>query len=138
MVERKGFVSTLEAVIASTIFFVFLINVLPSLVGQPVTHEVSYRITMQTLESLDSKGFLRDKVISRDPESIHQEINKYVSANTAVEILYMDKDGEMDYELSGDYPEDFKISAGYAVTVGEDLLENGNEVTYSVVSVYIW
>ncbi len=138
MVERKGFVSTLEAVIASTIFFVFLINILPSLVSQPVTQEISYRITMETLESMDSKGLLREKIVERDPESIHDEINKYVSTNTAVEIIYMDKEGETDFDLSGDYPEDFKVSAGYVVTVDEDVLENGNEVTYSVVYVYIW
>ncbi len=132
MSGRKGFVSTLEAVVASTIFFIFIINILPSLMTTPVDYEMTYEVLDNTLDSMYNSGKLRDFVEDEDYESIEEEVETYIAADVAVEIVY-----EEDHVVrSPEYREDFSVSSSYLVAYKDG--SNDGELSFSKVSVYLW
>lgn len=90
MALRKGFLSTLEAVIASTIFFLFLLNAAPSLTGdQGGPNEMTMEKIRTTTEALDEAGTLREQIGERNLTGLQEQIDDYlVPLNVAVGVLY--------------------------------------------------
>lgn len=89
-VNRNGFLSTLEAVIASTIFFLFLLNAAPTFTESgDGTNEMTMEKIRSVTASLDSSGQLRQQIAERDLQALEESIDDYlVPLNVAVGLLY--------------------------------------------------
>lgn len=89
-VTRQGFLSTLEAVIASTIFFLFLLNAAPTFTdGGGDANEMTMDEIRSTTAALDQAGSLRDHIAERDLQALEDSIDDYlVPLNVAVGVLY--------------------------------------------------
>ena len=90
MEDRKGFVNTLEAVLASTIFLIFIINVLPAFTTSFPESDNTVRKLGYVLETSDRSGQLRDRVMERNVSAIKDELDDYVSEDLSVGISYVD------------------------------------------------
>lgn len=75
--QRSGFVETLEVILASLIFFIFLINVLPTFIGGDGAEAVTRTQVIDTLEALDADGQLRHDVAQRDLDALNETIAPY-------------------------------------------------------------
>lgn len=75
--RRTGFVETLEVILASLIFFIFLINVLPTFIGGDGAEAVTRTQVIDTLEALDADGQLRHDVAQRDLDALNETIAPY-------------------------------------------------------------
>lgn len=91
MGRSKGFVNTLEAVLASTIFLIFIINVLPAFTDTGSEQDNSVRKVGYVLESTDSNGVLREMVSDRDVEGIQSLVEGYVSEEVAVGMDFLER-----------------------------------------------
>ena len=132
MKSRKGFISTLEAIISSVLFFIFLINVLPALSQPSLDPDESYSIVNSVLETMDDSGELIDLVEQRDAETVEQRIEQYVQASVGVEIVYS-ADGEHVYRSETEIPDEYVLNIGYILTT-----DSNGEEEFSEVSVYLW
>ncbi|MFB6145193.1 MAG: hypothetical protein ABEJ99_01670 [Candidatus Nanohaloarchaea archaeon] len=102
---KKGFVYTLEAVIASSLMLSMVTIVMPKVMtGQSVSMENVHA----GLKSLDKRGDLRDNLA---PSAINQDIHEYVPKgfNTTVRVFKVDKN-------------EGSLNAGNSVSINE----NGN------------
>ncbi len=89
-VTRQGFLSTLEAVIASTIFFLFLLNAAPTFTGDSSGADDMTRNNIRSITmALDQAGSLRDDMANRDLQALEERIDDYlVPLDVAVGLLY--------------------------------------------------
>ena len=134
MKSRKGFISTLEAIISSVLFFIFLINVLPALSQPSLDPDESYSIVNSVLETMDDSGELIDLVEQRDAETVEQRIEQYVQASVGVEIVYSADGEQMDvYRSETEIPDEYVLNIGYILTT-----DSNGEEEFSEVSVYLW
>ncbi|MDY6771464.1 MAG: hypothetical protein SV186_05950 [Candidatus Nanohaloarchaea archaeon] len=87
---NKGFVSTLEAVIASSLFLLFLVNVLPTFAGTGGTEAYSSTQMQDILQSLDRAGELREPMVTHNVTKLHEMLDDYaLPLNSAVSLLYI-------------------------------------------------
>lgn len=75
--HRSGFVETLEVILASLLFFIFLINVLPSFISGNGAEAVTRAQVINTLEALEADGQLRADVMERDLTGLSNTIAPY-------------------------------------------------------------
>jgi hypothetical protein len=90
MAVRSGFLSTLEAVIASTIFLLFIINAAPMFTGETgQIDDMSLLSIHSAMNSLDRSGQLRANLTDRDLEALETTLEPYAAPlNLAVGVLY--------------------------------------------------
>lgn len=102
MAVRKGFLSTLEAVIASTIFLLFIINAAPMFTGETgQIDEMSLNNIHSAMKSLDKADLLRENLTERDLDALEDTVEGYASPlNAAVGVLYSNTT-EFNYTGSG-------------------------------------
>lgn len=88
--RRKGFISTLEAVVASTIFLLFIINAAPTFSeAGTAANDITVNKIENTLSSLDRSGTLREDMMARNLSDIEEQIDDYlVPLNVAVGLFY--------------------------------------------------
>ena len=99
MEDRKGFVNTLEAVLASTIFLIFIINVLPAFTTSFPEGDNTVKKIGHVLETSDKSGGLRALVMDRDVSAIKEDLEEYITDDISVGISYID---EYEGEYSGE------------------------------------
>lgn len=113
MAWRKGFTTTLESVLASILFLLFVINVLPGIAdsgGEPVP--INARVE-EVLRSLDRAGELRPLILERDLDGLHQKISRYVrGVQMGIGLSYFDIT-EGSY-TGGVHTRDFSVSKSEA------------------------
>ncbi|MDY6777383.1 MAG: hypothetical protein SVU32_01845, partial [Candidatus Nanohaloarchaea archaeon] len=86
---NKGFIATLEAVIASALFLIFLINVLPGFTETTTETSTLQKRATGILSSLDSAGKLQPLVIQADVAGLDSLISPHLTGlNTVVGLTY--------------------------------------------------
>lgn len=102
MAVRKGFLSTLEAVIASTIFLLFIINAAPMFTGETgQIDDMSLTNIHSAMKSLDQAGKLRENITERDLDALEDTMEGYAAPlSVAVGVLYSNTT-EFTYSGSG-------------------------------------
>lgn len=90
MTRRTGFVETLEVTLASLLFFIFLINILPTFVAQNEDISTRNRV-IDTVEALADGGQLRDDVIERDLAGLDATISeRFPAQDVTVGLAWAD------------------------------------------------
>jgi hypothetical protein len=90
--QRKGVVAVIESLLAATIFFVFLINVLPSFATTPRQSDVISQRSFSALQALDRGRSLRPLVLEQNVSGIEDEINQYFPTFTvAVGLSFVNR-----------------------------------------------
>jgi len=77
--RRTGFIETLEVTLASLLFFIFLITVLPSFIGGNSAEAVNRAQVIDTLEALEADEQLRADVMDRDLDALSNTVSPYFS-----------------------------------------------------------
>lgn len=95
--RRKGFVTTLEAILAATIFLIFLVNVLPNFVSTGAEGDTLERQADTVVRSLDRAGELRDQAVARNLSGIEDDLDSYINGvNLAVGLSWTNRtDGQV-------------------------------------------
>ncbi|MDY6789167.1 MAG: hypothetical protein SVV03_04365 [Candidatus Nanohaloarchaea archaeon] len=105
---RKGFIKTLEAVIAASIFFIFIFNTVPQVTGRDSTSSAIKERVSRHLEALDKEGKLRQDIVDRDLEGVRSELrDDFGGHNVAVGLSYLGRVRDR-YE-GGDYASEFQV-----------------------------
>jgi len=113
MAVRSGFLSTLEAVIASTIFLLFIINAAPMFTGETgQVDDMSLLSIHSAMSSLDSSGQLRENLTDRDLDALKTALEPYAAPlDLAVGVLYSNAT-TYNYSGTGETTYTFENSVG--------------------------
>jgi hypothetical protein len=89
MIRRKGFVATLEAVIASLLLLVFALAVLPNFIDQPETSDILENRLRNVVGALDRADQIRHHAANRNVSGIEDAVDQYlVGFNSAVGLSF--------------------------------------------------
>lgn len=92
MKRQKGFVTTLEAILAATVFLIFLVNVLPDFVSSNPEGDILERQADTVIDALDRAGEIRDDAKARNLSAIQSSIETYINgANLAVGLSWTNR-----------------------------------------------
>lgn len=134
---RKGFIKTLEAVVAAAIFVIFLLNVVPGISGAEDSGSALKEKVSRHLEGLDKEGNLRQDVVDKELDSIQSSLEgDFAGYDIAIGLSYI---GMTDGRYSGGgLTESFEVNKSRAekeilrlwVNRGQgiDISINGNSV----------
>lgn len=87
---RKGFIKTLEAVVAASIFFIFILNAVPAISGAEDTGAAVKEELSRQLESLDREGTLRQDVVNKDLAGIEDDLEgDFAGYRMAIGLSYL-------------------------------------------------
>ncbi|MCJ7429140.1 MAG: hypothetical protein MUP66_01995 [Candidatus Nanohaloarchaeota archaeon QJJ-5] len=97
MTSRHGFVTTLESILAATVFLIFLVNVLPDFVSSNPEGDILEEQADTVIDALDRAGGLRDDAKARNLSAIQTGLEEYINGiNLAVGLSWTNRtDGEV-------------------------------------------